>query len=85
MGLLNFIKRPFVGDQTTARDAFQQYQGYAFSGVNGNGGQGVRRSMFATSPAGIAPGPTHKLNDPSATGNDAYSIGVQPLTDNRNI
>lgn len=85
MGLLNFIMRPFVGDQTTGRLAYQKPVGYAYSGINGNGGQGVRRSMAATAPGAITPGPTHKLNDPSVTGNDSGTFGVQELTDSRNI
>lgn len=82
---LNFIKRPFVGDQTTARQAYQQSNGYAFAGVNGGAGFTVRRSITATQPAGIAIGPTHKLNDPFVTGNNNINLELQPLTDDRSI
>lgn len=78
--LIRFIKRPLINEQNTGREAFQQYNGYAYAGVNGNGGQGVRRSMRATSPATIAIGPTHKLNDPTATGNNNTNLQLQPLS-----
>lgn len=78
---LNFVKRPFVGDQTTAREAYQQSQGYARAGYTGNGGFHTLRTIAATQPAGIAPGPTHKVNDPTVTGNNAGVIGVHQLSD----
>ena len=85
MGILNFFKRPFVGDQTTAREAFQGYQSYALAGVNGNGGFTVKGQISPIYPAGIAPGPTHKLNDPTATGNSSDTVEVVALTDNRSF
>lgn len=85
MGIINLIKRPFVGDQTTGRDAFLGYQSYALAGVNGDAGFTVKGQIAATYPAGIAPGPTHKLNDPSATGNNSSSVELLPLSDTRNI
>lgn len=83
--VINFLTRPFVGDQTTARQAFQQYNGYAYTGINGDAGFTVLGQIRAEYPAGIAPGPTHKLNDPSVTGNDSSNIALQPLTDDRSI
>lgn len=78
--LIRFIRRPDINEQNTGHEAYQQYQGYAFAGVNGNGGQGVRRTIRATQAATIAVGPTHKLNDPTATGNPNTNLGVQPLS-----
>ena len=85
MGIINFIKRAFVGDQTTGRLSYQKYQGLALTGINGNGGITVIGQVSPIYPAGIAVGPTHKLNDPSVTGNDAFTLYNTPLTDNRSI
>lgn len=82
---LNFVKRPFVGDQTTGRLSYQQSQGYAFAGVNGGAGFTVRRTVAAVQPAGITPGPTHKLNDPIVTGNANWNIELEPLSEDRQI
>ena len=78
--LIKFIRRPDINAQNTGHEAFQQYQGYILSGVNGNGGQGVRRTIAATQLATIAVGPTHKLNDPTATGNANVNLELQSLT-----
>jgi hypothetical protein len=80
MGVLNFIKRAFVGDQTTGRLSFQQYQSYARAGVNGDAGFTVKGQVNATYPAGIAPGPTHRLIDPLQTGNPSVTLELFPLT-----
>ena len=78
--LIRFIKRPLVDEQTTGREAFQQYNGYAFAGVNGGAGFTVKNSPRATNPANIAVGPTHKLNDPTVTGNNNTGPQLQPLS-----
>lgn len=80
--VINLVKRPFVGDQTTARLALERNQGLAYSGINGNGGQGVRRSLNACNPATVAVGPTLRPFDPTITGNPADTLGMQSLTDN---
>lgn len=85
MGIMSFIMRPFVGDQNTGRLAFQRGQGPAFAGINGNGGNFTKRTMSATSNGEITPGPTHKLNDPTATGNENTNTRLQELGDNRSI
>jgi len=78
--VLNFIKRPFVGDQTTARLSFQQYNGYAYAGIVGNGGQMVKGTVNAINPASITPGPSIKPLDASVTGNPAQSPTLAPLS-----
>lgn len=78
---LSFIKRPFIGDQNTGRYAFQQYQGYSYSGFVGNGGQLVKGTVNAINPATIVPGPSIKPLDASVTGNPASGMVVQPLVD----
>ena len=78
---IRHIARPLLGEQDTARLAYQPYQGLALSGVNGNGGQGVRRSMSATSTVTLAPGPTHVVRDPTGTGNPSSGPMLQPLSD----
>lgn len=78
---LRFVKRPFVGDQTTARLAFEQYQGYSYTGIVGNGGQMVKGTVNAINPATIVPGPSIKPLDASVTGNPARGMVVQPLID----
>lgn len=83
--VLRFIRRPDINEQNTGHEAFQQYNGYAFAAYNGNGGFTVKRSMNATNPATIAPGPTHKLNDPTVTGNNNVNLELRPLSeDNSN-
>lgn len=79
--LLRFIRRPDINEQNTGHMAYQQYQGYALAGVNGNGGQGVRRTLNAINPATIAPGNSLVKRDPTVTGNPATALTVQPLSD----
>lgn len=83
--LLNYLKRPFIGEQTTERLAFQQYNGLAATGINGDAGFTVKGQIKPCTGAIVVPGPSHKLNDLAVTGNIGYSAGVEPLTDNRNI
>ena len=83
--VINFIKRAFVGEQTTGRESYQRYNEPVYEGVNGSAGFTILGKLDAMQPAGITPGPTHKLNDPSVTGNDNRDVYLQPLTDNRNI
>lgn len=84
--VLNFFSRPFVGEDTTARLAYQRYNLPLLEGVNGGAGFTVMGQVNATYPAGIAPGPTHKINDPSATGNQVDIAPVlQPLSDDRSF
>lgn len=83
--LLRFIRRPDINEQNTGHLAYQQYNGYAYAGVNGNGGQGVRRALNATNPATIVPGNSLVFNDPTATGNPNTNLGVQPLSDDNSI
>jgi hypothetical protein len=78
---IRHITRPLLDEQSTARLAYQPYQGLALTGVNGNGGQGVRRSMGATSAVTFAPGPTTVRTDPSGTGNSSGGLQLQPLSD----
>lgn len=85
MGVINLIKRRFVGDDTTARLSYQQYNGLLLTSYRGWTGFNVLNQVTATYPASIAPGPTHKLNDPTVTGNNSYVLTTQPLTDNRSI
>lgn len=79
--LLRFILRPDINEQNTGHLAYQQYNGYAYAGVNGNGGQGVRRTVNAINPATIVPGNSLVHRDPTVTGNPNSNIGVQPLSD----
>ena len=78
--LLRFIRRPDINEQNTGHLAYQQYNGYAFAGVNGNGGQGVRRTVNAINPATIAPGNSLVMRDPTVTGNPNTNLGLQPLS-----
>lgn len=77
---IRHVLRPLVGEQDTARLAYQPYQGLALTGVNGNGGQGVRRTISATSTVTIAPGPTHVVRDPTGTGNTSGGLVLEPLS-----
>lgn len=82
MNIINLIKRAFVGDQTTGRYAWQGYNGLAPTNINSTGAI-FHRGPKATSYAGITPGPTYKPLDPLVTGNPAYSLDLNPLSDNR--
>ena len=77
-----FSKRPEINSQNTGREAFQQSMGYAPASVNGIQGFTFKNGPRATNPANIAIGPTHKLNDPLATGNAATNIELLPLSEN---
>lgn len=78
---IRHIARPLIDSQTTETLAYQPYQGLALSGVNGNGGQGVRRTINATSIVTFAPGPTTVASDPTVTGNPSSGPLLQPLSD----
>lgn len=80
MRLWNYVRRALLGEQGTTNEVYLRSQGLAYSGVNGNGGQTVRRSFAATQPATRIIGPTLKLNDPSVTGNPNTTIGQSPLS-----
>lgn len=77
-----FDKRPEINEQNTGRMAYQQSMGYAPVSNTGVGGQMVLRTIDAFQPANIAVGPTLKLVDPSVTGNNAYGLTTQPLSEN---
>jgi hypothetical protein len=83
--LIMYLKRPMIDDQNTGRLAYQPYNHYALAGVNGNGGQGVRRSIRATNPGTLAVGPTHKINDPTVTGNTNAGPQLQSLVEQNAI
>lgn len=83
--IFSFIRRPDIDEQNTGHFAYQQSQGYAYSGVNGNGGQGVRRSLNATNPATIVPGNSLVRRDPTVTGNPNASPQVQALSDDSSV
>jgi hypothetical protein len=81
-GVINFIKRPFIGEQNTGRMAFQRYNNPIQVNYRGNGGINVIAQVASTSPAFVTPGPTLKLLDAAATGNIAYNTMLDPLTEN---
>lgn len=81
-----FKKRPIIQEQNTGRMAFQRPMGLTFAPANGGAGIQVLRSLNATNPATVAVGPTHRLEDPTVTGNNNVNIVLQPLTNpNDNI
>ncbi len=80
MGVLQFLKRAFIGDQTTARLSYQRNLDYVYAGVNGGAGFTVKGQVSPIYPAGIAPGPTHRLQDPTATGNPNTTLDLEALT-----
>lgn len=75
-----FERRPDINEQNTGHFAFQRSAGLAYADYKGNGAQAVVGTMLVGQPSGIAVGPTHKLNDPTATGNNSYGLEVRPLT-----
>lgn len=75
-----FSKRPFIGEQTTKRDAWLGYQGQGYTSYLGVGGQRVLRSMSIGSPAGIVATSSVRIIDPTATGNVSYSPTLAALT-----
>ena len=80
--VLEFIKRPFVGEQGTGRLAYQKSQGLTYASANGGAGIAALRTLRATNPASIVIGPSHRLNDPTVTGNTNTNIVLQPLINN---
>lgn len=75
-----FERRPDLNEQNTGHFAFQRSAGLAPADYKGNGAQAVLGTLAVGQASGIAVGPTHKLNDPSATGNNSYGMVLQPLT-----
>lgn len=73
-------KRPLLDEQTTARDAWMQAQGYTYAGVNGDAGIVVQRSLRGPQPASRIIGPTLVARDPSQTGNPNSTLGTTPLS-----
>lgn len=82
MGVLNFITRPLLGLQTTTNKVFQRYNTLQVSDPTVTGNI-YFRTVGALCPMGITPGPSHKLNNVNVTGNTAYGVVVQPLTDDK--
>lgn len=80
MRFFSFKKRPEINEQNTGRLALQRVLGLTL--VPANGGAGIAVGVLnATNPATVVPGPTHKLNDPTVTGNVSGSPSLQPLSD----
>lgn len=77
-----FSKRPFIGDQTTARLAVEHPQGFNYAPIAAGGPQGV---AFTRSPGPYnrptMAAPNLHLSDPTVTGNPAGSLGVTPLVE----
>jgi len=76
---LDWLKRPFVGDQNTGRFAFQRPMGLVQSNYRGGAGQTVRRPLVAASPLVFAP-KTVVTSDPTVTGNPADTLGNESLS-----
>lgn len=74
-----WLRRPTLGEQNTGHLAVQQSAGYSSVDAMGWGGMSVQRSMNASNPANTTPGPTHKLNDPTVTGNTNVNVKLLPL------
>lgn len=85
LNLLSYVKRPFIGDQTTARLALEPYNGLSHVAYSGIGGHNFHSSPKALLPTTYSL-PFVKLSDPSAMGLSNSAYGLNPLTeDTRNI
>ncbi len=76
-----FSRRPEINEQNTGREAFQRVTGLAFTPSNGGAGIVFTRSPSALNPGTVMVGPSHKLNDPTVTGNVSGSPHLQSLSD----
>jgi len=78
--VMDFVKRPFIGDDTTGRLAYKKQWGYTFASLLGNGGWAPQRSLAATTPMNITVGPTHRVIDPTQTGVVPGNFDIEPLS-----
>lgn len=81
--LYSFIKRPTLGSTDTSNLVYARPFSSPVSDINGSGGHAYLRSMAATYPMGLAPGPTLKLANPAVTGVLNKTLNQQPLTDEK--
>lgn len=79
--LIRYITRPQLGANNIENEAFQQYNGYSFSDIRGNGGHNYNRSINPLSYVTMVIGPTLKMNNPAVTGNINGALSLQSLTD----
>lgn len=78
--IMDFIRRPIVGQDTTAALVYRKQWGYTSADIYGNGGRRVSRQLAATAPMNITPGPTHRITDPTVTGNVPGTFEIEPLS-----
>lgn len=79
--VFRFSKRPDIDAQNTGHEVYQKQIGYDFTDVRGIGGINVLHSPSPYNPGTVMVGPTHKVNDPTVTGNNAQDLKVAPLSD----
>jgi len=75
-----YNRRPEINEQNTGREAFERVTGLSFTPSNGGAGIVFTRSPSPFNPGTVMVGPTHKLNDPTVTGNVSGSVDVSPLS-----
>lgn len=77
-----FKRRPQINSfpENTGVEAYQPYNGLALVDYQGITGQTVLRNFNALNPGMIVPGPSHKVNDPTVTGNVNYGLTTVPLS-----
>ena len=79
MNFFAFKKREDINSQNTGLLALQRVLGLTL--VPSNGGAGIVSGVLnATNPATVVIGPSHKLNDPTVTGNVSASPQLQMLS-----
>lgn len=81
--IFGFSKRPKLGNTQTDNLVYDRPFAYAPIDIKGIGGHAYIRSMAATYPMGITPGPTQKLVNPAVTGNINTTLETTALTDGK--
>lgn len=79
--VFSFTKRPDLDAQNTGHDVYNKALGYGFADVKGIGGINVLHSPSPFNPGTVMVGPTHRVSDPTVTGNNSANLRVAPLSD----
>lgn len=76
-----FERRADINSQNTGHEAYQRVQGLAYAPANGGAGIPFTASPSPFNPGTLMLGPTHRITDPTVTGNNSSSPVLEPLSD----
>jgi len=79
--VFSFTRRPDINEQNTGHEVYNKPFGYGFTDVKGIAGVTVLHSPSPFNPGTVMVGPTHRVVDPTVTGNNSSDLKLLPLSD----